>query len=128
MGYASDAPYTYSPSHNNSTFDFNPRAYSQASYAVSVHSEQRRSRPQQQGPLIDLNRHPDSWMIVAHGSNPNIKPLPSNTKKKIVVTRWVQFASRLLQLVATLGLFVCLVCVNGMQGAWQWILRIPVSA
>ncbi|KAF4547913.1 Hypothetical protein D9617_34g040930 [Elsinoe fawcettii] len=117
------APYLYTPSINNgSTFDFNPRAYTQASYAASLEKES--PKPKREGPLIDLNRHPDSWMIVT--PNPiNVEPMSPNTRVKILTCRGIQLLFRILQLVGALGLLVCTICIRGTQDVQGWIMRIP---
>jgi len=122
-----DMPYLYNPSHQSgSTFEFNPRAYTQSvNYAASMQSEARRSRQQQKGPLVELNRHPDSWMIVA--SSTNNSTVSPHVKNGILVSRWIQFSLRLVQLITALGIFVCTVCIRGTQGAATYIIRIPVS-
>ena len=75
------APYLYTPSINNgSAYEFNPRAYSQATYAASLASQS--PKPKQEGPLVDLNRHPDSWMVI--GTPSNAEPMPANTRTKVV--------------------------------------------
>jgi len=120
-------PYLYNPSHQSgSTFEFNPRAYTQSvNYAASLQSEARRSRQMQKGPLVELNRHPDSWMIVA--SSTNNSTVSPHVKNGILVSRWIQFSLRLVQLIAAVGIFVCTVCIRGTQGAATYIIRIPVS-
>ncbi|TKX21165.1 FAD dependent oxidoreductase-like protein 3 [Elsinoe australis] len=117
------APYLYTPSINNgSTFDFNPRAYSQASYAASI--EKQSPKPKQQGPLVDLNRHPDSWMVVTPNAT-NVEPMPPNTRVKVLTCRGIQLLFRILQLIGALGLFVCTICIRGTQDVQGWIMRIP---
>lgn len=122
-----DMPYMYNyAQQSGSTFEFNPRAYTQSiNYAASMQSEARRSRQQQKGPLVEINRHPDSWMIVA--STTNNTTVSPRVKEGILVTRWVQFSLRLLQLLVAVGIFVCTVCIRGTQDAATYLLRIPVS-
>lgn len=120
---APEAPYLYSPP-SHAGFDFNPRAYSQAAYAASVQSSS--PRPKQNGPLVDLNRHPDSWMPVTP-SLQEYKPLPDNMRAKIITCRGIQFALRLPELLGALGLLVCAISFQGMQATQGWIVRIPVS-
>jgi len=118
------APYLYDNSHQN--FEFNPRAYSQATFRDSYASSIQTSKPKREGPLIDLNRHPDSWVIVAAGGN-DADPLPANFKQKVVITRWVQFALRVLTLLGACGLFFCAVCIKGTIGAEGYIIKVPVG-
>ncbi|PNS21045.1 L-2-hydroxyglutarate dehydrogenase, mitochondrial [Sphaceloma murrayae] len=117
------APYLYTPTnHNGSTFDFNPRAYTQATYARSI--EQQSPKPKQEGPLIDLNRHPDSWMVVTPNPS-NVEPMSPNTRVKVLTCRGIQLFFRILQLIGALGLFVCVICIRGFQDVQGWIMRIP---
>jgi len=120
------APYLYEsrPASGLPSNDFNPRAYTQG-YAASVAASSK-SRPKSMGPLIDFNQHPDSYMIVSYGQD-NHEPLPNGTKKTIVVTRWVQFGLRLLQLLGAVGLLFCVICVKGAAPTQSWMLRVPVS-
>lgn len=111
-----------SPPLSGSTLDFNPRAYSEATYAASL--EKQSPRLQQQGPLLDLNRHPDSWMMAPPKLG-DASLLPANMRKKVVSTRWVQFAFRILQMIAALGLFVCMASIKGAGQTQGWIMRIP---
>lgn len=108
--------------------DFNPRAATQAHYqAFAERAERQKKLSQQDGrPLINFNQHPDSYMVV---NNPEVhhEPLPSNTKGKIIGTRWVQFAFRILQEVGALGVLVCVICLKMANDGPGWIIRIAVS-
>lgn len=103
-----EAPYLYdAPSHRPVAYpysDFNPRAATQASYEASIAAS--RPKQKQEGPLINFNRHPDSYMIVP-APQENHKELPKSTKKGIVATRWVQFGLRVAQLLGALGACLC---------------------
>ncbi len=48
------------------------------------------------------------------------------TKKKIKYARWIQLALRILELLGTLGLLVCVICLKGMQSTVGWVTRIVV--
>jgi hypothetical protein len=106
------------------TYDFDPKAVTRASY-YSIASS---STPalKQEGPLIDFNRHPDSYIIVPTARS-NVPPMHPNTKQRINTARWLQFALRLLQLVGALGALVCVIIIRGVNDVQGWILRIPVS-
>lgn len=117
-------PYLYQPpshqgSHLDPQYDFDPKAVTRASWST-VSSP----RPKPTGPLIDFNRHPDSYVIIPYGNN-QLPPLPARTKKTIIVTRWIQFGLRILQLIGALGLLVCVICIRGVDDVQSWILRIP---
>ncbi|KAK3670876.1 hypothetical protein LTR78_009320 [Recurvomyces mirabilis] len=128
MGADSQMPYLYAnnESHKNRISypysHFNPKAVTEASYArLSQASE---TKPKQEGPLINYNRHPDNYEVW-QGRQQDYKPLPKGTKKAVVVTRWVQFALRLHQEVVALGLLVLTVVLKGTSGAETYLLRIP---
>lgn len=123
-----DAPYLYdAPSHRPISYpysDFNPKAVTQASYEASIAAS--RPKPKQEGPLINFNRHPDSYMVVPSPQR-EYTPLPASTKNGIVVTRWVQFGLKILSLLVAVGVLICVICIKGTQNAAAWILRIAVS-
>lgn len=124
---AGDAPYLYDPPSRRQVAypysDFDPKAVTRASWISAT--ESTISKPKQEGPLIDFNRHPDSYMVVA----PQVhhEPLPPNTKTKVVATRWVQFGFRLAQVLGAIGCLLCVIFVRNTETAQGWIMRIPVS-
>ncbi|KAK5112324.1 hypothetical protein LTR62_004287 [Meristemomyces frigidus] len=123
---ASEMPYLYDrPAHQQVAYpysQFNPKAVTEASYArLSQVSE---SKQKQEGPLINFNRHPDDYEVW-QGRQQDYKPLPPNTKKAVVATRWTQFALRLITEVVALGLLVLTVVMEGTNGAATYLLRIP---
>ncbi|KAK4544610.1 hypothetical protein LTR36_004182 [Oleoguttula mirabilis] len=122
---ASDLPYLYENVNRKIAYpysDFNPKAYTEASYARSSIASQ--PRPKQEGPLINFNQHPDSYVVVG-GTQEAHKPLPAATKKAVVSVRWVQFGLRLVQEVVALGLLVATICIKSTSGAETYLLRIP---
>ena len=149
MGASSEPPYLYDgPAHrkiaypysqhqatySQSTFasdvdptqaSFNPKAVTQASYARL--SQQSIPKPKQEGPLINFNKHPDSYVVFGGGVRPDYKALPPATKKAVVATRWAQFALRLLQEIVALGLLAGTIMIQGTNGAETYLLRIPVG-
>ncbi|KAG9674555.1 hypothetical protein KCU99_g6549, partial [Aureobasidium melanogenum] len=119
-------PYLFSPVNQQDrdpSYDFDPKAVTRASY-YSVASSTSTPRPKQEGPLIDFNRHPDSYIIVP-SARPNVPPMHPNTKQRINTARWFQFALRLLQLAAALGALICVIIIRGVNDVQGWILRIP---
>lgn len=124
---AGDAPYLYDPPSRRQIAypysDFDPKAVTRASWISAT--ESTISKPKQEGPLIDFNRHPDSYMVVA--PQVHYEPLPPNTKTKVVATRWVQFGFRLAQLLGAIGCLLCVIFVRNTETAQGWIMRIPVS-
>lgn len=124
---AGHAPYLYDPPSRRQIAypysDFDPKAVTRASWISAAESTM--SKPKQEGPLIDFNRHPDSYMVVTpHAPR---EPLPPNTKKKVVAWRWVQFGLRISQLLGAIGLLLCVIFVRNTETAQGWIMRVPVS-
>lgn len=100
---------------------FNPRAATQASRVPQRHA------PRQEGPLINnINRHPDSYLIVPYG-NVNVKPMSPRTKSKVKYARSIQLFLRICALLGAVGMLVCVICIKGTQDTVGWIIRIPVS-
>jgi hypothetical protein len=121
-------PYSFAPvsqQDRDPTYDFDPKAVTRASY-YSIASSTSTPVPKQHGPLIDFNRHPDSYIIVPTARS-NVPPMHPNTKQRINTARWIQFSLRLLQLVGALGALVCVIIIRGVNDVQGWILRIPVS-
>jgi len=100
---------------------FNPKAATQASRSPP------RQTPRQEGPLINnINKHPDSYLIVPYG-NINVKPMSPRTKKRVKYTRYLQLFLRICTLLGAVGMLVCVICIKGTQDTVGWIIRIPVS-
>jgi len=126
---ASDLPYLYQPTTHTSAYpsqDFNPKAVTHAHYARLSQASSAPTSPKKEGPLINFNEHPDSYVVYS-GAQKEHKALPKNTKKVIVTTRWVQFALRVLQEIVALGLLACGICLKGTSGAETYLIRVPVS-
>jgi hypothetical protein len=98
-----DAPYLYDPPSRRQIAypysDFDPKAVTRASWISATESTV--SKPKKEGPLIDFNRHPDSYMV--------------------------QFGFRLVQLLGAVGCLLCVIFVRNTEKAQGWIMRIPVS-
>ncbi|KAF2136772.1 uncharacterized protein K452DRAFT_117980 [Aplosporella prunicola CBS 121167] len=123
-----DQPYMYNaPANRLSTsqdalYGFNPKAVTQAS-----RSPPKKLPPKQQdGPLVNFNRHPDSYLILPYGRT-NAQPMNPRIVTHIKWARYVQMAFRVLQLLGAIGLLICVICVNGTQDTEGWILRIPAA-
>ncbi|KAF1345087.1 hypothetical protein BDV97DRAFT_302614, partial [Delphinella strobiligena] len=120
------APHLYqAPTHqsqaNSPTYDFDPKAVTRASWTAVTEP-----KPKQNGPYLNFNRHPDSYVVVPQYTT-NIPVLPKRTKKTIITTRWIQFALRVVQLIAALGMLVCVICIEGVSDVQSWLLRLPVA-
>jgi hypothetical protein len=114
--YSAPAPYVPWDPYNG----FNPKAVSQASLAPKP------QMPKPEGPLINFNRHPDSYLVMPTGTA-GLKPLHPNTKKRVSGARKAQLTLRCVQLVGLIGLLVCVICLKGMRDNEGWILRLPAS-
>lgn len=100
---------------------FDPKAYSRASWVPRPTPS-----PKPKGPLIDFNRHPDSYLSIPYGRT-NVTPLPSAFKSVVVSTRWLQFLQRFLGFLGAVGTLICVVCLKNVQDTESLIIRIPVS-
>ncbi|KAF2402067.1 hypothetical protein EJ06DRAFT_581243 [Trichodelitschia bisporula] len=98
---------------------FNPKAVSQRASLPPPPP-----RPKPEGPLLDVNRHPDSYLVVPQRAQnlPNVGP---HAKSRIQRARRVQLALRVLALLAAVGLLVCVACLKGVSDTQGWILRLP---
>lgn len=129
MGGFSDQPYIYEPQNRRIAYpysDFNPKAVTEASYQRLAAQQSPDKKKGKDGPLINFNQHPDSYMIVA-GQNVNYKPMSPNTKKKVTALRWIQFALRIIEEIGALGILTCVICIKGMVTSMAWITRIAVG-
>lgn len=117
-------PYLYNAPQRNSYTDgleaFNPKAVTMAS---RMPPEPPKKKPD--GPLIDLNKHPDSYLFVPYGKT-NTKPMNPKVKTVIKIVRWIQFALRLCNLIGAVGVLLCGIFIRGAQDTEGYILRIPV--
>ncbi|KAJ9614155.1 hypothetical protein H2200_002291 [Cladophialophora chaetospira] len=95
---------------------FNPKSATQASWAPKPQT------PKKDGPLVDFNKHPDSYIVVPYG-NLNAKAMPLNTQKKIVRSRQVQLFLRVCTLIGALGALFCVIAINKTTATVGWIIR-----
>jgi hypothetical protein len=116
--YIYDPPVRYSTLYPQNAFD--PKAVSRASLAPPPPP-----KPRQEGPLLNFNRHPDSYLVLPHG-NISAVPMSPNTKVKVKWARHVQLAFRATQLVGAVGMLICVICLKGMSDNEGWVLRLPV--
>jgi hypothetical protein len=112
-------PYLYDAQFDES--NFNPKAVTMASRLPPPPP-----RKKQEGPLIDFNKHPDSYLILPYG-NTNVKPMPKNTKIFVKVARWIQLVFRVLTLLGAVGVLLCGIFIRGTTDTEGYIMRIPVS-
>ncbi|OAG01123.1 uncharacterized protein CC84DRAFT_1168269 [Paraphaeosphaeria sporulosa] len=110
-------PYLYdAPSERDS---FNPKAVTIAS-RLPPPSPKRKP----EGPLINFNRHPDSYVVLPYG-NTGATPMDPRVKVVIKVVRWIQFALRICTLLGAVGALLCAIFIKGAQDTESWIMRIP---
>ncbi|RYO23250.1 hypothetical protein AA0121_g1963 [Alternaria tenuissima] len=98
---------------------FNPKAITMASRMPPPPPKKK-----QEGPLIDFNKHPDSYLILPYG-NTKTKPMSPKTKVFIDIARWIQFGLRILTLLGAVGVLLCGIFIRGAQATEGYILRIP---
>lgn len=113
-------PYLYdaTPSERDA---FNPKA-------VTIASRLPPSSPTKtpDGPLINFNRHPDSYLVLPYGRT-DAKPMNPRVKLIIKVVRWIQFALRIANLLGAIGVLLCAIFIQGAQDTEGYIMRIPAS-
>lgn len=112
-------PYLYEPQRDSHLDDFNPRAATMASRMPPP------EKKKQDGPLINFNRHPDSYLIMPYGKK-DVKPMSPKTKLFVNIARWVQFSGRICTLLGAIGVLLCCIFIKGTQDTEGYILRIPV--
>lgn len=113
-------PYLYDASPSASDA-FNPKAVTIAS-RLPPSSPQKKS----EGPLLDFNRHPDSYLVLPYGKT-NAKPMSPKVKTVVKVVRWVQFVLRIFNLLGAVGALLCGIFIQGAQDTEGYIIRIPAS-
>ncbi|KAH7128692.1 hypothetical protein B0J11DRAFT_276762 [Dendryphion nanum] len=114
-------PYLYNDqrqSQYNEPEVFNPRAVTMASMQPPS------PKKKQEGPLIDFNKHPDSYLILPYGRT-DAKPMSSKVKVMIYTARWIQFVFRVCTLLGAIGALLCGIFIRGMGESEGWIIRIP---
>jgi hypothetical protein len=115
-------PYLYNEQ-RTSVYDvpevFNPKSVTMASYQAPP------KKKKQDGPLVDFNKHPDSYLVLPYGKT-DAKPMSPSVKAWIKTARWIQFVLRVLTLFGAIGVLLCAIFVRGAQATEGWITRIPV--
>ncbi|CBX99074.1 hypothetical protein LEMA_P083130.1 [Plenodomus lingam JN3] len=115
-------PYLYQPQRDSTDFPqstFNPKAVTMASRMPPSPTKKK-----QDGPLVNFNKHPDSYLIVPYG-NTDVKPMNKRTKTFIKAARGVQLALRICQLLGAVGVLLCGIFVRGALDTEGYIMRIP---
>jgi hypothetical protein len=116
-------PYLYN-SQRTSLYDvpdvFNPKAVTMASHQPPP---PKKSKPD--GPLVSINRHPDSYLVLPYGKT-DAKPMSPKTKVLVKVARWIQLFFRVLTLFGAIGVLLCAIFIRGAGNTEGYIIRIPV--
>lgn len=116
-------PYLYQPQTDSIDLPrstFNPKAVTMASRLPPSPTKKK-----QDGPLINFNKHPDSYLVLPYG-NTDAKAMNKRTKTFIKVARGIQLAFRVCQLVGAVGILLCSIFIRGAVDTEGWIMRIPV--
>jgi hypothetical protein len=111
-------PYLYNAPVDDSTF--NPKRVTMASRMPPSPPKKK-----QDGPLIDFNKHPDSYLILPYG-NTNAKPMNKRVKTFIKIARWLQLFFRVCNLLGAVGVLLCSIFIRGASDTEGYIMRIPV--
>ena len=118
-------PYLYNDtrqSQYNEPEVFNPRAVTMASMQPPSPKKKK-----QEGPLIDFNKHPDSYLVLPYGKT-DAKPMSPKVKTIIKTVRWIQLFFRVCTLFGAIGGLLCGIFIRGMGDTEGYIIRIPVSS
>ncbi|KAJ5780125.1 hypothetical protein N7457_005285 [Penicillium paradoxum] len=94
---------------------FNPRAVTEASWSRPA------EKPKKKGPLVNLNRHPDTW--GSFNTVSSFTPLSHKTKNRVKYARATQLALRVLTLLGALGSLFCSIVIKGAAATVIWIIR-----
>ncbi|KAJ4288999.1 hypothetical protein N0V90_011341 [Kalmusia sp. IMI 367209] len=114
-------PYLYDAPERESidvTAGFNPKAVTMAS---RLPPPSPKKKPD--GPLINFNKHPDSYLVLPYGRT-DAKPMNPKVKVIINVVRWIQFGLRICNLLGAIGVLLCGIFIKGAQTTEGYIMRI----
>ncbi|KAF2842591.1 hypothetical protein M501DRAFT_924225 [Patellaria atrata CBS 101060] len=118
-----EQPFLYdSPARHSAVYPsngFDPKPVTRASMAPPPPP-----KPKREGPLIEINKHPDSYLMTPYG-NLDAKSMSPGIKGRIKWVRWIQLFFRVLQLVGAIGMLICVICIKGVKASEGWIIRIP---
>ena len=119
--YLYDAPKRFNPELPDTYDNFNPKAVTMASRMPKPPP-----KPKPKGPLIDFNRHPDSYFVLPSGRG-NVRPMSIKTKTLVRWARFLQLALRVAQLLGAVGCLLCGIFVRGTLNSEGFLIRIPVG-
>ncbi|KAF1850749.1 uncharacterized protein K460DRAFT_391180 [Cucurbitaria berberidis CBS 394.84] len=112
-------PYLYQPSRDSMDPTFNPKRVTMASRMPPPSPKKK-----QDGPLINFNQHPDSFLFVPYDKS-DVKPMHRKTKTFVKVARWAQLFLRVCSIVGAVGILLCGIFIRGVQDTEGYIMRIP---
>ncbi len=113
-------PYLYEPQRESVDIStFNPKAVTMASRMPPP------PKKKQEGPLVNFNQHPDSYLNIPYGKR-DFKAMHPKTKTFVKIARWVQFSIRVCTLLGALGVLLCGIFIQGCTNSEGYIMRIPV--
>ncbi|KAK2742827.1 hypothetical protein FQN57_005118 [Myotisia sp. PD_48] len=114
-------PFLYDPPPklgvNSPVPSFNPKAVTQASWAP------RPVKPKKNGPLIDFNKHPDSYGVIPPG-NKHLGNISPNIKRNVKYARITQLILRINTLLAALGVLFCVIVIRDTTLHIAWMIRV----
>ncbi|KAI9868832.1 MAG: hypothetical protein M1813_004683 [Trichoglossum hirsutum] len=115
-----EPPFLYDPpaKFNDPYRNFNPK-----SVTLESRSPQK-PKKKSEGPLVNFNTHPDSYLILPYGKI-NARPMSPRTKTKVKWARMTLLLLRCCQLLGALAMMVSVICIRGTDGSTGWLLRIP---
>ncbi|KAL4978473.1 hypothetical protein BDW66DRAFT_129638 [Aspergillus desertorum] len=96
---------------------FNPKAVTQASWTRPP------AKKKQKGPLINFNRHPDSYSNLPDGRS-RWTPMSPWTKPKVFYGRRTQLGLRVFSLIGALGSLFCAIVIKNVAASIIWIIRV----
>ncbi|KAJ5081849.1 hypothetical protein NUU61_010113 [Penicillium alfredii] len=111
-----DRPSTYS-FYGPTDRGFNPKAATQASWI------REQPKPKQRGPLVNVNRHPDSWGSFDQSKWTPITPMSPKIKDWVKYARSTQFGLRIVTLLSALASLFCSIVIQGVASTVIWIIR-----
>ncbi|KAF2659576.1 hypothetical protein K491DRAFT_651026 [Lophiostoma macrostomum CBS 122681] len=115
-------PYLYEPAERQSFHDV-PKPFNPKSVTMASHRPQP-PKKKQDGPLVNFNRHPDSYLVLPYGRT-DAKPMSPKTKVILKYTRWVQLFFRVATLFGAIGVLLCAIFIRGAPNTEGYIIRIP---
>ncbi|CAK7565484.1 MAG: hypothetical protein SEPTF4163_003401 [Sporothrix epigloea] len=116
-------PFLYEAQQSSASFpkkSFDPKVVTRASW------QPKPVRPKQEGPLLQLNRHPDAHEVIG-GQRKPFETMSSTTKAWIKAIRVVQLLARFLELVGATGILVLVILITNIPSLTVWVLRITAG-